>query len=115
MIDQLLNEEVPYGSLTLKAAVELGVNKPDVARFLRTYMDEIGQLLTHFLQNAVDGGAFSLARPASDVARYLLFALFNLSFMVKLYRDRATLESYSRVILTILDSAAEDAAALWGS
>jgi TetR/AcrR family transcriptional regulator, transcriptional repressor for nem operon len=105
MIEQLLHEEVPYGSLTLKAAVELGVNKPEVASFLREYLDEIGLLLTRFLQEAVATGALHLTGPAPDVARYLLFALFNLSFMVKLYRDRASLESYSRVVLGIFDSA----------
>jgi TetR/AcrR family transcriptional regulator, transcriptional repressor for nem operon len=112
MIEQLLHEEIPYGSLTLKAAVELGVNKPDVARFLRDYMDEIGQLLTRFLQDAMESGGLHLTRPAPDIARYLLFALFNLSFMVKLYRDRTSLESYSQVVLTILDDAAGEGAKL---
>ncbi|MEZ4637206.1 MAG: TetR/AcrR family transcriptional regulator [Caldilineaceae bacterium] len=92
MIDQLLREEIPNGSFTLKSAMELGMSKPVIFGFLRSYMDEITQLFTDFLQTAVAGGKLHLRQPAPDVARYLLLALYNLSFLAKLYPERAELK-----------------------
>ncbi|MBI1295990.1 TetR family transcriptional regulator [bacterium] len=103
LIDELLGEEAHHGSLTLKAAVELGVSKPVIFDFLRSYMDEITQLFTDFLQAAVDRGELRLHQPAPDVARYLLFAFYNLSFLVKMYPERAGLESYVQVVLNVME------------
>ncbi|MDQ4076420.1 MAG: TetR/AcrR family transcriptional regulator [Chloroflexota bacterium] len=106
LIEQLLNEELPHGSLTLKAAVELGVNKPRVTAFLHEYLNELVRLFSDFLEEAADSGRLHLPEPAPDVARYLLFALFNLSFMAKVYPQRARLESYTRMVLHVLDGEA---------
>jgi TetR/AcrR family transcriptional repressor of nem operon len=103
-IDQILSEELPHGSLTLKAAMELGVSKPQVTDLLRVYLDELVDLFSQFLQEAAHQGHLHLTEPPKDVARYLLFALFNLSFMARVYRDRARLEAYARMALRILDN-----------
>ncbi|MCC6166899.1 MAG: TetR/AcrR family transcriptional regulator [Caldilineaceae bacterium] len=105
-IDQLLSEELPYGSLTLRAAVELGLNKPRVAAFLSAYLDELVTLFTGFLDEAVQQGRLTLTDPAPDVARYLLLALFNLSALAQMHLDRDALERYARVVLRALDGAA---------
>ena len=103
LIDQLLDEEAHHGSLTLKAAVELGVSKPAIFDFLRSYMDEITQLFTDFLQAAVECGQLRLHQPAPAVARYLLFAFYNLSFLVKMYPERAVVEGYVQVVLSVME------------
>lgn len=103
-IEQILGEEMPHGSLTLKAAMELGVSKPQVTDFLRAYLDELVDLFAQFLQRAVHQGRLRLDQAPADVARYLLFALFNLSFMARIYQDRARLEGYARMALRILDN-----------
>lgn len=108
-IDQLLSEELPFGSLTLRAAVELGLNKPKIAAFLSAYLDELAALFTVFLDQALRRGQVMLVDPAPDVARYLLLALFNLGLLVQMYPDRAQLEAYSRVVLRVLDGAAASA------
>lgn len=110
-IDQLLSEELPYGSLTLRAAVELGLNKPPVAAFLSAYLDELTALFTGFLDHAVLQSRFTLADPSPDVARYLLLALFNLSALAQIHPDRGALERYARVVLRVLDGAASRAPA----
>lgn len=103
LIEQMLDGTLPHGSLTLKAAVELGVSKPKVTDFLRTYLDELVRLFASFLEEAASRGQIHLPEPAADVARYLLFALFNLSFMAKVYPERTRLESYARMALSVLN------------
>lgn len=106
-IDQLLSDELPYGSLTLRAAVELGLNKPVIADFLSAYLDEVVQLFTEFLDKAAQQGLVTLVGPAPDVARYLLLALLNLSFLAQMRPHRAPLESFARVVLSVLDGKSE--------
>lgn len=102
-IDQLLSDELPYGSLTLRAAVELGLNKPVIADFLSAYLDEVVRLFTEFLDQAAQQGLVTLVEPVPDVARYLLLALLNLSFLAQMRTDRARLESFARIVLSVLD------------
>lgn len=105
-IDQLMRDELPSGSLTLRAAVELGLNKPAIAEFLSSYFDEVVQIWADFLDEAARRGRLVLADPAPDVARHLLLALYNLSFLAQMYRDRAYLENYARVVMRVLGEAA---------
>lgn len=105
-INWLLSEELPYGSLTLRAAVELGLNKAVIAAFLSAYLDELVALFTGFLEDAVRRGRLTLADPAADVARYLLLALFTLSLLGQMHPERAQLERYACVVLRVLDGAA---------
>ena len=105
-IAQLLSEELPYASLTLRAAVELGVNKPTIAAFLSAYLDDLTHLLADYLDEATRRGYLALANPAYDTARYLLLALFTLSILAQMAPDRSPLETYSRVVLRVLDGAA---------
>lgn len=103
LIEQLLTDGMPSDSLTLKAAVELTNHKPEVAAFLGEYFDEMTALFTKFLDQAVETGELEIKQPSADLARYLLFALFNLNLMVKVYPDRARLEGYKQIVLSILD------------
>ena len=98
-IDQLMQEGFPTGSLTLKAATELSVSKPAVASFLGQYMGEMTALLAAFLDKAAEEGQMTFQQPTADVARYLLFALFNLSLMVTIHPERAKLEGYKKMVL----------------
>jgi hypothetical protein len=93
--------------LTLRAAVELGLNKPAIAAFLSAYLDEMVAILTAFLEEAVQRGCLTLTDPPPAVARYLLLALFKLSSLVQMHPERAQLEAYGRVVLRVLDGAAE--------
>lgn len=104
-IDQLMRDELPAGSLTLRAAVELGLNKPAIAEFLSSYLDELVQIWADFLAESVCRGRLVLTDPAPDVARYLLLALYNLSFLAQMYQDRAYLENYARVVMRVLGEA----------
>ncbi len=105
-IDQLLSDKLPYASLTLRAVVELGVSKPAIAAFLAGYFDEIVQIFAAFLREAAGRGQLALFDPAEDVARHLILALFNLSFLAQMEPDRARLEGYARVVLRVLDGSA---------
>lgn len=104
LIEQLVHEGFPSGSLTLKAATELSLRKPAVTAFLGRYFDALTALFTAFLNEAAARGELILAQPTGDVARYLLFALFNLNLMIAVYPERAKLEGYKRVVLAVLDS-----------
>lgn len=104
-IDQLMRDELPAGSLTLRAAVELGLNKPAIAEFLSAYFEELAQIWADFLAESVRRGRLVLADPAPDVARYLLIALYNLSFLAQMYRNRVYLENYARVVMRVLGDA----------
>lgn len=103
LAEQLSNGELPAGSLTFKAAVELSHHKPKVAAFLTRYADEVIQLLADFLEEATKKGQLSLRFPIADVARYLLFALFNLNYIVMVYPDREQLDGYIEIALSILE------------
>lgn len=108
LAEQLCSGELPAGSLTFKAAVELSSHKPKVATFLTRYADEMIQLLDDFLSSAVRQGTLTLNFPTFDVARYLLFALFNLNYIAMVYPDRAQLEGYIQIALSILEGGHTD-------
>jgi hypothetical protein len=44
-----------------------------------------------------------LRQPAIQVAEYFLFNFFNLNFLAKVNPNRACLENYVRLVLSILD------------
>lgn len=103
LIDSLLADELPGGSLTLKAAVELENQKPEVTAVLREHTEEATILFTEFLERAAQNGQITLRQPARDVARYILFNFFNLNFLAKAKLDRACLENYATLALSVLD------------
>ena len=103
LIDSLLADELPGGSLTLKASVELENRKPEVTAILAEHTEETAALFTEFLAKAAQAGQISLRQPAGDVAHYILFNFFNLNFLAKVNLDRACLENYVRLVLSVLD------------
>jgi TetR/AcrR family transcriptional repressor of nem operon len=103
LIDSLLADELPGGSLTLKASVELENRKPEVTAILTEHTEETAALFTEFLAKAAQAGQINLRQPAGDVAHYILFNFFNLNFLAKVNLDRACLENYVRLVLSVLD------------
>jgi TetR/AcrR family transcriptional repressor of nem operon len=91
------------GSFTLNAAVELGGRDPEIAAQLREHFDDICALLTGRLSAAQASGEISNRHNAVDLARYLLFGIYSLATMVKVYPDRSRLERMATLLLTILD------------
>ncbi len=103
LIDSLLANELPGGSLTLKASVELENRKPEVTALLAEHTETTAILFTEFLEKAAQAGHIHLRQPATDVAHYILFNFFNLNFLAKVNLDRACLENYVRLVLSVLD------------
>lgn len=103
LIDSLLANELPGGSLTLKASVELENRKPDVNAIIAEHTEEAAALFTTFLEKAAQAGQIRLRQPAGDVAHYILFNFYNLNFLAKVNLERTCLENYVRLVLSVLD------------
>lgn len=103
LIDSLLANELPGGSLTLKASVELENRKPEVNAILAEHTADAAALFTEFLEKAAQAGTITLRQPAGDVAHYILFNFFNLNFLAKVNLDRACLKNYVRLVLSVLN------------
>lgn len=91
------------GSFTLNAAIELGGRDAAVTDLLRGHFDDICDLLACKLEVAQASGEISKERPPDELARYLLFGLYSLAMMVKIYPDRARLDGMADMLLAILD------------
>lgn len=99
----LLADAGRRGSFTLNAAVELGGRDPVVTDHLRQHFDDIRALLAERLAEAQVAGEIAAAAGATDLAHYLLFGLYSLALMVKLYPDRTRLEKTAALTLAVLD------------
>jgi hypothetical protein len=55
------------------------------------------------LERAAQAGQINLRQPAKQVADYILFNFFNLNFLAKVNLERACLENYVRLVLSVLD------------
>lgn len=103
LIDSLISNELPGGSLTLKASVELENRKPEVNAVITEHTKDAASIFTRFLERAAQAGQIHLRQPAHQVADYILFNFFNLNFLAKVNLDRTCLENYVRIVLSILD------------
>lgn len=103
LIDSLMADPALRGAFTLNAAVELGGQDAAVTNELRDHFDQIGVLLGRRLARAQAEGEIATRFPADDLARFLLFGLYGLAMMVKVYPDRAHLERTAAVTLAVLD------------
>jgi len=103
LINSLLANELPGGSLTLKASVELENRKPEITAIIAEHTQEAVAMFTEFLDKAAQGGQINLRQPARDVAHYILFNFFNLNFLAKVNLDRACLENYVGLVLSVLE------------
>jgi TetR/AcrR family transcriptional repressor of nem operon len=103
LIDSLLANELPGGSLTLKALVELENRKPEVTAIIVEHTEDAAAMFAEFLEKASQGGRVTLHQPAIQVADYFLFNFFNLNFLAKVNPNRACLENYVSLVLSILD------------
>ncbi len=103
LIDSLISNELPGGSLTLKASVELENRKPEVNAVITEHTKDAASIFTRFLERAAQAGQIHLRQPAHQVADYILFNFFNLNFLAKVNLDRTCLENYVRLVLSILD------------
>lgn len=103
LIGSLLANELPGGSLTLKASVELEHRKPEVNAVIAEHTEDAAKLFTEFLERAAQAGQIRLRQPARQVADYILFNFFNLNFLAKVNLQRACLENYVTLVLSVLD------------
>jgi TetR/AcrR family transcriptional repressor of nem operon len=103
LIDSLMADAGHRGSFTLNAAVELGARDPVVAGLLREHFDDICALLADRLEAAQAGGEILTRQPALDLARHLLFGMYSLALIVKIYPDRERLATTAALTLTIVD------------
>jgi TetR/AcrR family transcriptional repressor of nem operon len=103
LLDFQLADGGQRGSFTLNAAVEWGGRDPVVAAQLRAHFEDLAGLLTARLAAAQAAGEISGRLAAADQARFLLFGLFGLAAIVRIYPDRAHLEHTAGLIMAILD------------
>ncbi len=103
LVASLMADPARRGAFTLNAAVELGGQDEDVSAQLRQHFDDIGALLAPRLAAAQAAGEVSDRFPAEQLARFLLFGLYGLGMMVKVYPDRDNLERTAAVTLAVLD------------
>ena len=103
LVDSLLANQLPGGSLILKASVELENQKPEVAALVLEHAEATVQMLDDYLTQAAEKGQITLRRPAHDLAHYILFNFYNLNFLAKVNRDRDCLEKYVEIALSVLE------------
>ena len=103
-IERLMADPARRGSFSVNAAVELGGQDEAVTAQLRAHFDEIAVLLAGRLAAAQAAGEIAGRFPPTDLAPFLLFGLYTLAMMVKVYPDRAQLERAAAVTLAVLDS-----------
>ena len=103
LVASLMADPARRGSFTLNAAIELGGHDEAVTDQLRQHFDDICALLAPRLAAAQAAGEIRDRFPADDLARFLLFGLYGLGMMVKVYPDRANLERTAAVTLAVLD------------
>lgn len=103
LINTLLLDDGNRGSFTLNAAIELGGRDLPVLDRLRQHFDDISAMLESRLAEAQARGEINAQHPATVLARYVLFGLYTLATMARIYPDRALLESMATMQLAILD------------
>ncbi len=91
------------GSFTLNAAIEVGARDRAVAERLRAHFDDVRDLLSARLAAAQAGGEVGARRTPDELAHYLLFGLYSLATVVKVYPDRLRLEQMAALTLSVLD------------
>lgn len=103
LIDSLLANQLPGGSLTLNTSVELEKRNPEVTAVIVEHTAAASAIFTGFLEKAAQNGHITLHQPSTQVANYILFNFFNLYFLAKVNLERACLENYAHLVLSILD------------
>lgn len=103
LIDTLLLDDGSRGSFTLNAAIELGGRDLPVLDRLRQHFDDVCGMLASRLAEAQARGEINAVTPAADLARYLLFGLYSLATMARIYPDRELLEGMAGMLMAILD------------
>ena len=104
LIANLIADPARRGSFTLNAAIELGGQDEAVTTQLREHFDDICALLAPPLAAAQAAGEIAGRFHADDLARFLLYGLYGLGMMVKVYPDQANLERTAAVTLAVLDA-----------
>ncbi len=110
LIDRLVADPARRGTFTLNAAVELGGQDEAVTAELRAHFDDIEALLGRRLAEAQAEREIAAHFPPGELARFLLFGLYGLAMMVKVYPDRTQLERTAAVTLAVLDCQTKGAA-----
>jgi TetR/AcrR family transcriptional repressor of nem operon len=104
LIERLIADPARRGSFSVNAAVELGGQDEAVTAQLRRHFDEVAVLLAGRLAAAQAAGEIPDRFPAADLAHFLLFGLYGLAMMVKVYPERSRLERAAAVTLAVLDN-----------
>ncbi len=103
VIESLLADAAHRGSFTLNAAVEMGGRDPATVALLRRHFDDIRDLLAERLRIAQTQGELAVSHNADELAHFLLFGLYSLAMMVKLYPNRQRLEATATMTLAVLE------------
>jgi hypothetical protein len=136
LIDSLLAEEGGAASLTLRAALEYldsratsdvasagaadgaaagtsaGAPDTDVLEALRQHFADISAMVSERLERAEARGELRLNQAPPDLALFILLNAFNLTFVVKLTRERDRLAAY---VQAALDAVAGHGTRPWGA
>lgn len=104
LIERLIADPARRGSFSANAAVELGGQDKVVTEELRQHFEEVTVLLAGRLATAQVAGEITARFPAADLAHFLLFGLYGLAMMVKVYPERSHLERAAAVTLAVLDN-----------
>ena len=103
LIELLAADDGAKGSFTLNAAIELGGRDAGVTTQLRDHFDDLCGLLAERLAEAQRQGEISRSFAPADWARYVLFSLYSLATMAKVYDDRAAMDQMAEIALATFD------------
>lgn len=103
LIDILSADDGAKGSFTLNAAIELGGRDAGVTAELRDHFDDLSGLLAERLAEAQRQGEIAPRFAPLDWARYVLFSLYSLATMAKVYDGRAGLDKMAEIVLATFD------------
>lgn len=103
LIERLLSGEDRTVSLSARAALESSDTDPDVMQHLKAHVDDLRGLLAARLEEAQGAGEVRLRQDPRDLALFLLLSAFNLTFAIKLTRDKNSLEAFAEAALSTID------------
>ncbi len=103
LIERLLSGADRSVSLSARAALESSDADPDVMAHLKAHVDDLCELLAAHLEEAQRAGELRLRQQPRDLALFLLLSAFNLTFAIKLTRDKDSLEAFGAAALSTIE------------
>lgn len=105
LIERLLSGADRTVSLSARAALESSDGDPDVMAHLKAHVEDLRSLLAGRLEEAQAAGEVRLSQDPRDLALFLLLSAFNLTFAIKLTRDKNSLEAFGAAALSTIEEA----------